>query len=294
MAETVDRASGRSARVRRALRVAGIVALVAAALIGGNAFGLRDSIFGSATPAPRRAAVGFKAISAARTGHKTVLRSQPWWQGVRVLRGEGAQTPPPVTIDRDAIQWRVKWSCERGRLLVNTSTQRTPLADATCPRSGSGEANRTGRVDLRVAAEGPWRLQVEQQVDVPLEEPPLRAMRAPGATQASGAFYRIDRVAKGRATLYRLPDDRHALRFTGFYVSPNVDLEVRLSPLRAPKTTHEFRSAPSALVAPLPVTTGSLNFVLPKGLDPAGYKSVVIWCPPVRSAYAAATLGPPS
>ncbi len=60
----------------------------------------------------------------------------------------------------------------------------------------------------------------------------------------------------------------------------------------APQTTEEFTTAPSATVAPLDVTAGSMNFVMPPTIDLGPYKSVVIWCPPLRTAYAAATLGP--
>jgi len=45
-------------------------------------------------------------------------------------------------------------------------------------------------------------------------------------------------------------------------------------------------------VAPLEITVGSLNFSLPADIDPMQYKSVVIWCRLIDSAYAAATLKP--
>ncbi|HSH59190.1 MAG TPA: hypothetical protein VK988_06010 [Acidimicrobiales bacterium] len=70
-------------------------------------------------------------------------------------------------------------------------------------------------------------------------------------------------------------------------MTPNVDLEIRLSPLEAPRSTAEFMSAPSALVAPLDVTAGSMNFAVPADVDPSQYRSVVIRCPLIDSAYAA-------
>jgi hypothetical protein len=33
-----------------------------------------------------------------------------------------------------------------------------------------------------------------------------------------------------------------------------------------------------------------MNFLVPAGVDPSRYRSVVIWCPLITSAYAAATL----
>ena len=58
-------------------------------------------------------------------------------------------------------------------------------------------------------------------------------MTAPGPSNvATGGFYRMDQVGKGSVTIFRLPSGRHALRLSGFYVKPNIDLEIRLSPLR--------------------------------------------------------------
>ncbi|HEV2787589.1 MAG TPA: DM13 domain-containing protein, partial [Solirubrobacteraceae bacterium] len=132
---------------------------------------------------------------------------------------------------------------------------------------------------------------IEQQVDVPLVEVPLPAMSAPGARSVlRGSFYRIDQVGRGRLTIYRLANGRYALRVADFYVTPNVDLEIRLSPLREPRTTREYLRAPARKIAPLNTTAGSMNFMLPAGVDPARYRSVVIWCPLITSAYAAATL----
>lgn len=37
-----------------------------------------------------------------------------------------------------------------------------------------------------------------------------------------------------------------------------------------------------------------MNFAVPAEVDPAQYRSVVIWCPLIDSAYAAATLVPGS
>lgn len=221
------------------------------------------------------------------------MRSYPWWQKVETLQGVGPTTRS-VTIDEGSIQWRVKWSCESGRLVVEAPSQARPLVDANCPRSDVGYATRPGPISLDIRAEGPWQLEVEQQIDVPLVEPPLAAMTAPdAAVVAGGQFYNLDQTGRGRVTVYRLVDNTYALRLDEFFVTPNVDLEVLLSPLPAPQTTAEFRSAPSALVSRLDATAGSMNFALPPEVDPALYGSVVIWCPPVFSAYAAATLAPP-
>lgn len=269
--------------------------LAASLVVGADLFGAREALSGSATPAPRTAAssrdAAFTAIDTKGSPAKTVLRSQPWWQTVGRLQGVGAKSVPGVRVSGDAIQWRVKWSCRRGRFVLRSPDGAKPLIDAGC--AGDTTTLLSGKIEkgLQIEADGPWTARIEQQVDVPLVEPPIPAMSAPDTrTAASGGFYRIDQVGKGRVTIYRLAGARYALRLRDFYVSPNVDLQIRLSPLRAPHSTREYLDAPAKLVAPLDITAGSMNFVLPAGIDPSRYRSVVIWCPLITSAYAAATL----
>jgi hypothetical protein len=274
----------------------GVVVVAAAAVIGGDLFGVRESLFGSATPAPRAVAVSpFVAINSS-SGHqvKSVLSSQPWWQGVRDLSGATTTgTAAAFTIGSGASQWRVKWTCQAGQLVVGVSGQSHPLVNAGCPGTGTAYVTRTGQTGLHVTAGGQWTIRVAQEVDVPLVEPPLPAMSAPGAAAISaGSFYGIDQKSVGRITVYRLASRRYAMRLSNFYVSPNVDLELRFDPLRAPHSTHQYMATRSVLAAPLPVTAGSLNFLVPQGVDPTRYQSVVVWCPLIVSAYAAASLSP--
>ncbi len=296
MAPTNDLTTAPPSATRRGFALLGIVAVCAAAVLGGNLLGLRDSLLGSATPAPKPVAVSpFAQIASMGKRQSTVLRSQPWWQGVDQLQGGAGTTLHSFSVDRSAAQWRAKWSCQRGSLTVRVAGRAAPLIAAQCPQAGTGVAfaTQTGSTKLSVSAAGPWKLQVDQQVDVPLVEPPLPSMTAPGTSTAfSSGLYRIDQIGTGRMTIYRLATGRYVMRLAGFYITPNVDLEIRLSPLRSPHSTHQYLSAPSVLVAPLDITTGSLNFTVPSTVDPTKYHSVVIWCPLINSAYAAAPLTP--
>ena len=284
------------APVRRGAPTFGLLVLIASLVVGADLFGTREALFGSATPAARTAASSrtdaFAPVATSAPA-KSRLRSQPWWQQVARFDSAAPSTRPVFRISDGAIQWRARWSCTRGRFVVSGAGGSRPLIDAPC--DGDGMATLTKNVDgeLQMSAAGAWTARVEQQVDVPLVEPPLPAMSAPGARRVlRGSFYRIDQVGRGRMTIYRLANGRHALRVSDFYVTPNVDLEIRLSPLRRPRTTREYRSVPARLAAPLPTTVGSMNFMLPAGVDPARYRSVVIWCPLIFSAYAAATIEP--
>lgn len=289
--------------LRAAFTFLGLVALLGSALVGGNVGGSRERLFGSETPTARSVAVS-RAPQAATGGpeattattapsQQTVLRSQPWWQSVGAIQGSGSMTAAPFTVDPGAIQWRVKWTCSSGHLLVRSPGQTRPVVDANCPGPDVGYGVQKGNVALQVTADGPWQMQVDQQVDVPLTEPPLPAMTAPGSAPVlAGPFYRIDQVGTGTATVYRLPDGSYALRLDNFFVTANSDLELQFSPLDAPKTTDQVNNARSATVASLDVTTGALNFAIPPQVDPTKYKSLVIWCEQTHNAYAAASLKP--
>jgi hypothetical protein len=282
---------------QRALSALGLLVVVASALVGGNVAGSRERLWGSETPVARPAAASRVADSPTQTTvaarNQSVVRSQPWWQGLTKLEGVGPRTAPPFTVAEDALQWRVKWTCDTGRLLITAPDQRRPVVDAACPGTDTGYGVRTGPVSLQVSAEGPWRLEVDQQVDVPLVEPPLPVMSAAGTRKIlTGQLYRMDQVGTGTLDIYRLPDGGHALRLDDFFVTANIDLELRLSPLEAPRTTEQYMNAPSVWVAPLDVTAGSLNFTMPPEVDPTRWRSVVVWCPIIDSAYAAVTLRP--
>lgn len=54
----------------------------------------------------------------------------------------------------------------------------------------------------------------------------------------------MDQSGTGAVTIYRLADGSAALRLDDFFVTPNVDLEIHLSPLEAPQTTDEFLASP--------------------------------------------------
>lgn len=285
---------------RRIATWIGLAALTLSALVGGNVFGARESLF----PAERREAKapavsrGVQGPAAPVAPRATLVRSQPWWQDVATLDGTGAGPTAGVTIDEGALQWRVRATCSSGRIVVSLPGRPQPLLDVACTGGGTafGYSTTVGAAALQVAADGPWQLRVEQQVDVPLLEPPLPSMSAPGTKVVrTGSFYRMDQTGQGIVTFYRLADGSHVLRLDDdFFVSANVDLLVTLSPLEAPRTTPEFMAAPWVVAAPLDITAGSLNFTLPPGVDPTAYKSVVIWCPLIDSAYAAATLTAPA
>ena len=270
-----------------------LIPVLAAALFGGNVLGVRDRAF----PAPTSlSAATLNSAANQAISHQNELPAEPYWVTVTSFRGTG-NAARSVTIAADALQWRVDYSCARGDLAVSAREPGVPpqpvVKRTACTVPNSGYAVDAGRFTLDISASSTWNVVVEQELDRPQFAPPLAAMTATGsAVTATGTFYGVDQQGQGVARIYRLAGGGYALRLESFYVTPNTDFEIRLSTLQHPTSTPEFLSAPSATVAPLPITAGSLNFPIPSTLNPAAYHSVVIWCDRLTSAYAAATMQP--
>ncbi len=293
-------------RLRRIGGVVIVAVMAASAAYSANTWGLRDRFL------PPAARLSNRPVAAAPTAGEppdaTIpvtnptpapeLRSQPWWQEVATLRGDGPTTTEPFVVADHSLQWRVRWRCHAGpfRVLpVRTSGDplRRPLADVReCSgKEDSGFSVRHGRYVLRVEAAGPWEMTVEQQVDVPMVEPPLPEMTAPGARVVRTAtVYDVDRTGRGSARIYELPDGSRVLRLEDFFVSINSDLEILFSELAEPRTTPQIAGAPFEHIAFLKATAGSMNYPLPADLDLRRFGSIVIWCEITHNAYAAAAL----
>lgn len=160
-----------------------------------------------------------------------------------------------------------------------------------CPSSDEASWSETGSVRLRVVAPGRWSARVEQQLDTPLHQPPLSAMRAPGARLlARGRFHPIESSGNGLASLYRLPSGRLALRLERLRTTANPDLLVWVSERRAPSTSEQVGDSPHVRLGGLKSTRGDQNYLLPRELDRDDVGSVVIWQAQMHTAYTAAAL----
>ena len=232
-------------------------------------------------------------FTAAKQRVLTIQPAAPRWERVTTLEGSGAKTAS-LKISTRARQWRVRWRCTTGAITLSV----TPRPDAgralrqrSCARSAATTWIQGGDVRLSVAAPGRWTAVIDQQVDTPLHEPPLRAMRAPAARLlASGRFYPVEGPGLGKASLYRLASGRLALRLHDLRPSAYPDLVVWISRTREPKTTEQITAAPHIPLAALKSTRGSQNYLLPENLARAEVGSVVIWRTPIKMAYTAAAL----
>lgn len=217
------------------------------------------------------------------------VKVAPRWERLARFVGNGSQRTRTFTVAAHALQWRVTASCSGTRLGVSVAGEAAPLAQPECPGRAFGFSIQEGRAALEVDAAGEWEIVVDQQVETPAAEPRLGAM-AGGRTVAAGEFYGVDQDGSGTAELWRLRGGRLALRLDPFFVTPNTDLYVWVSEAPAPKTSAEAFHADHRQIAELTASAGPQNYLLPEDVDAARVRSVVIWCEPVRTAYAAAAL----
>lgn len=214
------------------------------------------------------------------------------WEPVAEFTGDGNLETGSFDIAPGALQWRVTADCAGTALEVKLPGAPKALAQPECPGRAFGFSIETGRRTLRVAARGPWVVQVDQQLNTALSEPPLPGMDRKSLV-ARGAFYDIDQTGDGEAVLYRLPDGRLALRLDPFRVTNNSDLFVWVSRDPKPETSEEALASEHVSITRLKATGGAQNYLLPAGLSEQEVRSVVIWCEPIQVAYAAATLAAP-
>jgi hypothetical protein len=247
---------------------------------------------GSGAPEQRRADP-FEAIEREFDRGQPQERAAPRWEPVARLQGNGP-FEREVDIAAGAVQWRVRWSCGKGEFRVSASPAGSGEgAEGRCPGHGSTGFIGHGRRLVAVEAASAWRATVEQEVETPLHEPPLAAM-SHGEVLARGRFKPVERKGEGTATLYRLRSKRLALRMEDFRTTANVELFVWLSRARDPRTTRQALRTPHRQIRVLKSTLGDQNYLLPRGVRASTVRSVVIWCEPIRVAYAAAPLRPVS
>ncbi len=236
----------------------------------------------------------FAAVRQQASAEKAALsHAALHWERIATFTGSGAATKA-FTVAGKSVQWRARWRCQTGRLVLSAIAPSGPkgLTDGRCPGHGTSISYAKGALKLGVKASGRWTVTLEQQVDSPIHEAPLAAMRASRSRVVmTGRFYGVERFGRGTALLYRLPSKRLALRLAGgFATSPNTDLFVWLSTARHPRNTVQAGRAAHTVLGPLKSTLGEQNYLLPRRFDASGLRSIVVWCAPARIAYTAATL----
>jgi hypothetical protein len=95
---------------------------------------------------------------------------------------------------------------------------------------------------------------------------------------AEGSFRGVAHETKGSASIYRLPDGKQVLRFSGFQTSNGPDVQVYLVAAPDAQDNETVTKAGFIRVADLKGNMGDQNYDLPANLDLSKYRAVTIWC----------------
>ncbi len=154
---------------------------------------------------------------------------------------------------------------------------------------------------------GMTRAQVEQtmatmaMLDGEAMDEAMPAMPAatPGAPPADapmivkrGMFRDADGFHRGEgsATIYRLADGSHALRFEDFRVTNGPDLRVLLVAHPDPQGRSDAQDNASVELDRLKGNVGNQNYPIPPDVSLGDYESVVIYCRPFQVVFSVAPL----
>lgn len=101
---------------------------------------------------------------------------------------------------------------------------------------------------------------------------------------AEGVFVNADdfHTGSGTATLFRLTDGSHLLRFENFSVTNGPDLRVYLS--------KDSSVSEAVELGKLKGNKGSQNYEIPEQIDLSQYRYVIIYCKPFHVTFATAKL----
>jgi hypothetical protein len=107
---------------------------------------------------------------------------------------------------------------------------------------------------------------------------------------AAGSFRSVAHETKGIASIYKLPDGKEVLRFSGFETSNGPDVQVYLVAAADAKDNETVTKAGFIRVADLKGNRGDQNYDLPANVDLSKYRAVTIWCRRFGVNFATASL----
>jgi hypothetical protein len=95
---------------------------------------------------------------------------------------------------------------------------------------------------------------------------------------AAGVFRGVAHETKGSASIYKLPDGKQILRFSGFQTSNGPDVQVYLVAAADAQDNETVTKAGFIRIADLKGNMGDQNYELPANVDLNKYRAVTIWC----------------
>ena len=108
---------------------------------------------------------------------------------------------------------------------------------------------------------------------------------------AEGNFRGIAHETKGMASIYKLPDGKQVLRFSGFETSNGPDVHIYLVAAADAKDNDTVTKAGFIDLGSIKGNIGDQNYDLPAGVDLSKYRAVTVWCKRFGVNFATAPLG---
>ena len=135
----------------------------------------------------------------------------------------------------------------------------------------------------------PERLVVNHRVDEALP-----TAQAPSPTQAleSGTFYGVLHPTEGTATIYRMGDGTHVLRFTNFKTSNGPDVHVYMVAADDARDSASVLRAGFIDLGAIKGNMGDQNYTLGPDVDLSKYRAVSVWCKRFSVNFGTAPLTP--
>lgn len=109
---------------------------------------------------------------------------------------------------------------------------------------------------------------------------------------AEGTIHGVAHETKGSASIYKLPDGKQVLRFSGFETSNGPDVQVYLVAAADANDNETVTKAGFIRIADLKGNMGDQNYDLPANVDLSKYRAVTIWCRRFGVNFATAPLAP--
>lgn len=121
----------------------------------------------------------------------------------------------------------------------------------------------------------PERLVINRRVH---EEFPATKGASPPEAVASGLFHRVAHPTRGTATIYRVGDGSHILRFTNFRTSNGPDVHVYMVAANDAKDSASVQRAGFVDLGKIKGNIGDQNYHLGSEVDLSRYRAVSVWC----------------
>ena len=207
-----------------------------------------------------------------------------WWLGSPLFRTVEVDEAFPVSApaeQEDAAQ-------QQAEPAAAADQEAEPAAEAAMDRQFPLTANATIPEGM-TRAEAEERMETAAQTEAPVAEPMMEAMEEPEVVALlTGEFEDGDpfHTGEGTATVYRLADGRHVVRFENFRVRNGPDLRVILTPIGR----EDVLADGYIELGELKGNVGNQNYFFPEGIDPGDYAAVIIYCWPFRVVFAEAVL----